>query len=62
MTQTQTQLGGMLFREFQNLWEEDERSASRGDKMGKMTKTEEKSANNINLWVVGGSSSVGMLF
>ena len=27
-----------------------------------MTKTEEKSASNTNLWVVGGSSSVGILF
>ena len=27
-----------------------------------MTKAEEKFASNINLWVVGGSSSVGMLF
>ena len=50
-----------IIQEFKNLWELDEKSVSRGDKRGKMTETEEKYASNINLWVVGGSSSVGML-
>ena len=53
---------GTLIQEVQNLWEVDKKSASRGDKMGKLIKTGEKSANNINLWMVGGSSSVGMIF
>ena len=35
---------GILFREFQNLQEEDERFASRGDMMGKMPNTDEKIA------------------
>ena len=51
-----------IIQEVQNLWEVDEKSESRGDKRGKMNKTEEKSANNINLWLVGGSYSVGILF
>ena len=53
---------GTLIQGVQNLWEVDEKSESRGDKRGKMNKTEEKSANNINLWLVGGSYSVGILF
>ena len=36
-----------IIQEAQNLWEVDEKSESRG-KMGRMTKTEKKSANNIN--------------
>ena len=51
-----------IIQEFQNLWDVDEKPESRGDKRGNMTKTKEKSASNTNMWVVGGSSSVGMLF
>ena len=36
-----------------------EKSESRGDKRGLMTETEKKSADYINLRVVGGSTSVG---
>ena len=39
-----------------------EKSERWGDKRGEVTKTEEKSANYINLRVVGGSTSVGLLF
>ena len=53
---------GMLFQEFQSLWEEDEMSVSWGDKMEKMTKTNENPAKNITTWVVGGSNLVGILF
>ena len=33
-------LVGLLFREFQNLLEEDKRSASRGDRRGKISNTD----------------------
>ena len=40
-----------VIKEFKNLWEEDERSASRGDTMGKMTNTDEKHDRDIS-WEV----------
>ena len=38
----------MLFREFQNLCEEDKRSASRGDRSGKMTNANQRNDGDIS--------------
>ena len=47
-------IGGGKEDSMTNLWEEDGKFVSRGDKGEEMTKNKAESAKNINIWVVGG--------